>query len=393
MNIRLLLLILLGFCIQATAQKTVVQNPIEYASVDNLMLKIPDTLTTNTTTLAGYINSNFHNPNDKSRAIFCWITHNIQYDLDNMFAINFYQSNDELIDMALKTHKGICMHYATLFTDLAIKTGIPSVVISGYTKQNGFVDYIPHAWCGALIDSTWLLFDPTWGSGFIQNKKFITRTNNYYYKTKPEQLIKSHIPFDPLWEFLNYPVTNKEFYAGQTEVNTAKPHFSFIDTLQTYEKKSEIDKLVSSTERIEKNGISNSLIYDRLQHNRREIEYQKSKINAAKTDQYNVAVHDYNDAVNLLNEFIKYRNKQFTPVKTDPDLKQMLDTVGVELNKARTQLQQTKDPDPNLAGMIPQLNKMIDDLEVGLNEQKTFLNKYLVTPKLFRKGLFAGYVK
>lgn len=393
MKIRLLLSILLGLCIHVTAQKTTTPKTTEYASVDNLMLKIPDSLTISTTKLSAYINSNFHNPTDKSRAIFSWITQNIQYDLDNMFAINFYQNNEELLDKALKTHSGICMHYATLFKDLAVKTGIKSIVISGYTKQNGFVDYIPHVWCGALIDSSWFLFDPTWGSGFIQDKKFVKKVNNYYYKTKPQDLIKSHIPFDPMWEFLNYPVTNKEFYAGQTQVNTSKPYFDFTDTLRAYEKKSEINQLVTATDRIEKNGVSNSIIYDRLQHNRREIEYLKSKVNVAKTDQYNVAVHQFNEAVNLLNNFISYRNKQFTPLKTDPELKEMLDTVDLNLDKARMQLAQVKNPDANLSTSIPQLSKMIDDLGTTLNEQKSFLNKYLATPKFFRKGLFSGYVK
>jgi hypothetical protein len=398
MNIRLLLPILLGFCIPMKAQKTPAakisaSRTIEYASVDNLMLKIPDSLTVSTTQIALYINSNFNNQTDKSRAIFCWITKNIAYDLDNMFAINFYQNNEELVNSALKTRKGICMHYSRLFTDIAVKTGIKSVVISGYTKQNGFVDYIPHAWCAALIDSTWSLFDPTWGSGFIENKKFVTKTNNYYFKTKPEQLIKSHIPFDPMWEFLNYPVSNKEFYAGQTQVNTSKPYFDFIDTLKAYEKKAEINQLIAATYRIEKNGVSNSLIYDRLQHNNREIEYLKSKINVAKTDQYNEAVHNYNEGINLLNDFINYRNKQFTPLKPDPQLKEMLDTVGTVLNKAHLQLLHIKQPEANLTAMISQLNKMINDMESNLEEQRSFLNKYLATPKFFRKGLFTTYVK
>jgi hypothetical protein len=396
MNRRLLLPILLGLCIQVNAQKTqkvAAQKPVEYASVDNLMLKIPDSLTLNTTTIAAYINSNFNNATDKSRAIFSWITKNIQYDLDNMFAINFYQNDQELISSVLKTRKGICMHYSRLFTDIALKSGIKSVVISGYTKQNGFVDYIPHAWCGALIDSTWFLFDPTWGSGFVENKKFITKTNNYYFKTKPEQLIKSHIPFDPMWEFLNYPVSNKEFYAGQTQVNTSKPYFDFMDTLEVYEKKSEIDQLTAASDRIEKNGVSNSIIYDRLQHNRREIEYLKSKINVAKTNQYNDAVHSYNESINLLNDFINYRNKQFTPLKPDLQLKEMLDTVDTALDKARIQLLQIKEPELNLTMMMTQLNKMIDDMGTNLNEQKSFLNKYLATPKFFRKGLFTTYVK
>ncbi len=70
----------------------------------------------------------------------------------NMFEVHFYQNPKEIVDKVLNTKKGICMHYAELFNDLANQVGIKSFVISGYTRQNGFVDYIPHAWCAGLID-------------------------------------------------------------------------------------------------------------------------------------------------------------------------------------------------------------------------------------------------
>ena len=209
----LITLILLGVFLGLDAQKVSDSFP-----ADKIALQIPDSLTYSTSGIVGYINSNFSNQKDKSRAIFIWITKNIQYDIDNMFAINFYQNPKEIIDKVLSTRKGICMHYAELFNDLANKAGIKSFVISGYTKQNGFVDYIPHAWCAGLIDSTWFLFDPTWGSGYVQNARFVRQVNNFYYMTKPEQLIKTHMPFDPLWQFLNYPVTNQEFYESKFQI-------------------------------------------------------------------------------------------------------------------------------------------------------------------------------
>jgi transglutaminase/protease-like cytokinesis protein 3 len=110
--------------------------------------------------IANYIVTNFKTDKDKSRAIFIWIVSNIQYDIDNMFAINFYEKKEDKISKTLKTRKGICENYAFLFTDICMKSGIKSFVIEGYTKQNGFADYIPHAWSAALIDSSWFLFDP-----------------------------------------------------------------------------------------------------------------------------------------------------------------------------------------------------------------------------------------
>jgi transglutaminase/protease-like cytokinesis protein 3 len=40
---------------------------------------------------------------------------------------------------------------------------------------------------------------------------FIKKLNNAYFKVEPAQIIASHIPFDYLWQFLNYPITNGGF--------------------------------------------------------------------------------------------------------------------------------------------------------------------------------------
>jgi transglutaminase/protease-like cytokinesis protein 3 len=189
------------------AQKPAVN---EYASIDKIALQLPDSLAKTTDQIATYINSNFKTDKDKSRAIFIWVASNIQYDIDNMFAINFYEKDEDKISKPLQTRKGICENYASLFTDICLKSGLKSFRIEGYTKQNGFTDYIPHAWSAALIDTTWFLFDPTWGSGYVNGGKFFKKINNDYFKADPLNLIKSHMPFDYLWQFLNYPITNQE---------------------------------------------------------------------------------------------------------------------------------------------------------------------------------------
>ena len=244
----------------------------EYAAVDKKALQLPDSLTSNTNDIATYVNANFKTEKDKARAIFIWIASNIQYDIDNMFAINFYEPREEKIAKPLKTRKGICENYAVLFTDICSKSGIKSYVIEGYTKQNGFTDYIPHAWCAAKIDSTWFMFDPTWGSGYVSNGRFYKKINNDYYKVNPLQLIKTHMPFDYLWQFLNYPVTSQEFYDGKTQPNKSKPFFNFSDSIRVYESQNTLEQLQASAARIEKNGMKNSMIFDRLQHIRLENE-------------------------------------------------------------------------------------------------------------------------
>jgi transglutaminase/protease-like cytokinesis protein 3 len=68
-----------------------------------------------------------------------------------------------------------------IFKEIANKVGIDTETISGYTKQKG-VDPMSHAWCASKIDNQWYIFDPTWGSGFVNNGKFVNAFDDRYFK-------------------------------------------------------------------------------------------------------------------------------------------------------------------------------------------------------------------
>lgn len=366
----------------------IAQKNSNYNSIDKLMLQIPESMTGSTKEIAGYINSTFSTADDKSRAIFIWIVTNIRYDIANMFMVRANLSSSEIAARTLKARKGVCINYAELFNEIANMVGVKSYVITGYTKQNGVVDILPHAWCAAQIDSTWFMFDPTWGSGVIQNGKYLKQINNTFYKIKPEVMIQSHIPFDPMWQFLGYPITNQEFYDNKTQLDAKKPYFNFKDSLAIYDHQTDNERLISSSNRIEKNGVKNSMIFDQLQYNRREIAYNQNKQFETK---YNLAIESYNNGVNLLNKFVSYYNKQFTPKKSDQEIQQMVDTAGTCFNNTREYLNEIKNPDANTVPLIRQLNKSVEDASASLEEKKVFLKKYFNTTKLFRKALFYKY--
>jgi len=63
----------------------------EYSAIDKKALQLPDSLTKTTEGIANYVNVNFKTDKEKSRAIFIWIATNIVYDVENMYAINFYE--------------------------------------------------------------------------------------------------------------------------------------------------------------------------------------------------------------------------------------------------------------------------------------------------------------
>ena len=365
-----------------SAQKIIVN---EYLSIDKKAIKIPDSITITTKGIAGYINTNFKTDKEKVRAIFIWVASSIEYDIANIYAINFYETKENKINKALKTKKGICENYAALFTDIATGCGITSYIIEGYTKQNGFTDYIPHAWCAAYVDSAWYMFDPTWGSGYLNGGKFYKKINNEYFKTLPSTLIKSHIPFDYLWQFLNYPVTNQEFYEGRITANKAKPFFNYVDSIRLYESKNHIEQLISAAYRIEKNGLKNAMIFDRLQHIK--VELENDRVNTS-TNLYNVAIVYYNESIRNINNFIQYRNKQFNPLKSDADIQQMIDLGVKNIEDAKAKLTAINNPDAATISLISNLNKSISDISINIKEQQDFLALYFSKGKAKRKAMF-----
>ena len=328
--------------------------------------------------LAAFINTNFSDETDKLRAVFTWTTNNFEYDVENMFTIKSYNDPQEIIAEMLKNRKGICMHFAYLFAEITNQLGIKTYVTAGYTKQNGIIDNIPHVWNASLIDTVWYLIDPTWGAGYVQNQKFVKRQNNDYFKANPTDLIRSHMPFDPLWQFLNYPISAQEFYDSRTEINKEKSFFDYAAILKAHENMSKIEQLVSANRRIEQNGVRNALIRNHLQDNLKEI----------MINRYNSAVYLFNDGIEQLNEFIYFRNRQFTPEKTEMEIREMTKISENLLISSRNELQKILTADPNLMNMTNQLRNSVNEAIKQIEEQNEFINKYFNTRKVFRKSLF-----
>lgn len=127
------------------------------------------------------------------------------------------------------------------------------------------------------------------------------------------------------------------------------------------------------------------MVFDRLQHLKLEIENDRqTKI----VNLYNSAVVDYNDAINGLNEFINYRNKQFTPQKTDTQIQSIIDVVATKIKAAQNKISEVSSTDINTANMIRQLTKSIDDVSKQMNEQQDWLKIYFSKSKSGRKSMF-----
>lgn len=363
------------------------QANVDYSSIDKKMAAIPNNLTFSTDSIAKYINTNFKSENDKIRAVFYWTASNISYDVKNMFVVNFEETNQDRITKSLKSKKGVCFHYALIFNEISNKIEIQSYIISGYTRQNGKVgDDLSHAWCAAKIDNKWYLFDPTWGSGFVNKGAFNKKMNNYYFKTEPNKIITSHIPFDYLWQFLNYPITNSEFYLNKTQIDKTKKYFDFEKEIAKLTSLSEIDQLFESSERIEKNGLKNGLIREEYQNKKKQLAYLRQN---GSIDKLNAVVSEMNEAVALLNDFIFYRNNKFKPALSDEEISEMVQKPREKLLKCQNNIYKIGSVGSENASNVNSMKKSIQTNLAMAEEQVSFVKNYLSKSKIVRKTMFS----
>jgi len=368
---------------QTAMIKNAMHDTIYDEQVDDIALQIPPAYTRTTQGIADYYTWKFHDQTQRARAIFIWVTENIDYDVDKMFAIENgarYNSDQEKSDDAkntLRIKKGVCWDYACLFSDIANKAGLNSFVILGYTSNHYFGDYIGHAWCAAEIDSKWYLFDPTWGAGGLRQynisrrTEFKRRINNLYFMTPPEELIKTHMPYDPLWQFLTYPITRNEGYDGNFSINKNKPYFNYSDTLNKYINQSSLERLKSSYNRIENNGVEDSATIRVLKNQKVEIVYYQGTM----------IVNLYNDAFNRMNKYFEYKDNGFIPKKSNPEIKKMIDDAENSLSQASQLLDQIEGDIKNKEA-LSKLKSSIADLQIKIKQQQDSLEHYFQTGKL-----------
>jgi Transglutaminase-like superfamily len=358
------------------------KNPFE--KIDLKIDQMPESAKVTTTLIADYINDNFQDEEDKIRASFYFTASNISYDVENMLNQK-PQSPQEKVTKTLQSRKGVCMHYAEIFKDITSKLFIKTLLVEGYTKLYGKVAELSHVWCAIKTADNWYLYDPTWGSGYVNDNKYTQKLNNIYYKATPTFFIQSHIPFDYLWQFLNYPVTNQEFYDGKTQIDNTKDFFDFNSEIEKNSNLSRKQMAKNAVERIEKNGIKNKLIQECINYKNKEITFHQQSSNL---DKFNAIIMEYNETLKNFNAFIYFRNVQFTPEVSDLEL---ISKIETPLNNFLEYQNRMNDLDVVDEKNIENVKSFKKNLVVMIQQAQThndFVKTYLTKDKSLRKSMF-----
>lgn len=188
----------------------------DFSAIDRHALAAPPELKQAPKKLVAYLIAPAQDDVDKARAIFRWLTDNVEYDIAS------YRSGAVsalLAEDVLASGKAMCSGYATLFGELAQLAGLEVVSVHGYAK--GF-DYRPgdtvgaanHDWNAVRLQGRWQLIDSTWGAGGVdETGSYRRRFQPHYFLTDPAQLAYSHWPEERQWRLLDTEQTAGGFAA------------------------------------------------------------------------------------------------------------------------------------------------------------------------------------
>ena len=197
-----------------------------FYSIDN---KVGSITISKADTLAKQLASLGKTDREKVRAIFRWITENIDYNVmrfsrgkkkPHLFynepddsSVALPPLNERVAAKVLNTRVAFCEGYSRLFKTLCDHAGIKAEVIYGYARTNNNRRFaVNHTWNSVFIDSTWYLLDVTWASGSVSYvNEYIRQYNDFYFLTPPSDFIRDHYPEDLQWTLLKDPPVYREF--------------------------------------------------------------------------------------------------------------------------------------------------------------------------------------
>lgn len=249
------------------------------------------------------VNNTFNTDEEKARAYFTWISHNIIYDLNTYYTIRapkFYISfNSERINKSInaqrrqklakrifKTRKGLCMDFSALFEELCVQSNIEVKIIEGITKVSvneiNNSHYIKnHVWNAVKINNQWKLLDLTFSSGYENSKtgNWVKHFNDFYFFTNPEKLLATHLPAESKFQLVEIPLSVESF--SKQPVFYRKYFESGLEISDEQDGLVNVSKTDKKIHLLFKNKKQNTSIYYKFNNETylKELEFTKNELN------------------------------------------------------------------------------------------------------------------
>ena len=353
----------------------------DYSKIDEQSHYVPFQLT-KPVDIARYLTRNLYTEEDKLRAIFYWTANTIRFDVKQIPGPDYrYMVSGErnFLKEVLDTHQGVCQHYAMLFDTLCHSVGIKSFFICGYTHQDKEIAPLSHAWNAVLIGGEYYCLDVTWSAGYIEDEKYRAEFHDDWYLIKPSKFIKTHVPFDPVWQLLEYPLTNDEILRGNFIDTKEKIKYNFTDSITALQKRDTLTSLITENLRIQQMGITNELINNYVYFNNQNIVQMR----------YNASVSCFNKAVQLYNQYVAAKNSQFNKTSIPEDeIKALLENAHKHTDNAHKYLKILLESNQRSHNNFNSLQSAIIHLKQELATEDEFVKRYIKTLKPLRMLLF-----
>lgn len=342
----------------------------DYSYADETALRIPVQQTYSTADIAHYINEHFTKEGEKVRAVYTWIINNIKYSKDSMFHFNTWGIDPEInMNAILRRKKGVCENYAALYSNILLKCGVQAVPITGYTNLPGNDYWNGHGWVAVQLNNEWYLCDPTWDAGYA---------SYMYFLVTPKEFIRSHIPFDPLWQLLEHPVSHKDFKRGHFITRQNQPAFNYKDSVKAFLQSDTLQQMQDAARRMQAAGFENNDQKTWFSYNQMKVHIVHQEENMQL---FNDSVANLNKAKKIYNEFVQYRNNNFTPVKTTEETATMFAAIDKLIAEALQKMKDIGKKSENYQYDTDGLKENLDNLAAKIIEQKEFFKNFIPTAK------------
>ncbi|XP_075606791.1 kyphoscoliosis peptidase-like [Balearica regulorum gibbericeps] len=129
------------------------------------------------------------------RAIWFWLCHNIEYDVDGFLGLS---QKIHVLEQVLQTGKAVCSGYAHLCQEMCREAGLSCVEVPGFGRSPGSrggrwcqQQKSSHMWNAVELEGQWCLLDACWGAGTVdtESRLFVPRYTPRGYLQKVQRAI------------------------------------------------------------------------------------------------------------------------------------------------------------------------------------------------------------